>query len=502
MGGPQYPRTDAGPLSRACGSALASFGSPQGPLAQKRKLVEKQVQKKARVASHKFVLRVDRLVEVIGDKGLELFQNVCELDKLGLLQGARTGKDFPQVMPQVPEDLTVQSLAICSDQEQVQVTGAEFILAPEPHGLACTGVRFSDEFHRSHNDLSMAISRSGFAPIVQAGTLIFNIGYGPWQSHSFFHQLVSEAARMAATLSADSQLALRFWPRRRMDPGFDGDQPDQAHARRSWLQGLGSDMDIIGVKVAPSKWMSFLDAGEAWSKKLGSRALILAALCMEKGWVLSAEDLFGGTRLFKVADGVTALPKSKAEAVKSAKAKLDGLKARTQNTVVTATRLVCDSDVVTGLRLVLHATAPLHAAFADLVREFTSPEKCLEVALGWARQTWLRDLERTDACLLETTGLARCGFIVNMTPAFRLGEKPAEGALQYQDALGSRLGTLVDWLVATRSGSLSLKAFYYPGKLARLLSTDAAEVAACMGDFEKDVRAFWAAQDTDDDVAS
>ena len=141
------------------------------------------------------------------------------------------------------------------------------------------------------------------------------------------------------------------------------------------MQGLHEEFELIGIKVAPSKWMSFCDAGLEWSKKLASRSLTLSALCMQKGWVSTSEDLFASTRLLNVDDGVQPAPKSKAEAVKSAKQKLENLRGRTQNTVVTATRLLCDADVVAGIRLVLHAAEPQHAAFGKLVKEFTSAEK-------------------------------------------------------------------------------------------------------------------------------
>ena len=50
---------------------------------------------------------------------------------------------------------------------------------------------------------------------MEAGTLIFNIGYGPWQSHAWFHALLAEAKRVSAAMSADSPLVRRLWPRRK-----------------------------------------------------------------------------------------------------------------------------------------------------------------------------------------------------------------------------------------------------------------------------------------------
>eukprot|EP00959_Pyramimonas_sp_CCMP1952_P366058 7666700-Pyramimonas_sp.AAC.1 len=74
---------------------------PQGTLAQKRAANKVIAKNPPREASQKFVLRVDRFVEIFADEGLERFQNLEKLDGLGLLQGARTGK-FPDPLPPLP----------------------------------------------------------------------------------------------------------------------------------------------------------------------------------------------------------------------------------------------------------------------------------------------------------------------------------------------------------------------------------------------------------------
>ena len=167
----------------------------QGNVKEKRDKFKKlAAAETSRQASKKHVLRVDKICEVVCGEGLEKFQNLQQLAELGLLEGARTGK-FADPLPRLPEGLVVKSLSICTDQEQTQITGGEFIFAAAPKGLGCTGVRFHDEFHRWHNDLKLATSLAGLEPAVQAGTLIFNLGYGPWQSHAFFHQICATRPR-------------------------------------------------------------------------------------------------------------------------------------------------------------------------------------------------------------------------------------------------------------------------------------------------------------------
>ena len=51
------------------------------------------------------------------------------------------------------------------------------------------GVRFSDDFHRWHNDVSMAVAKAGLKASEKAGMLIMNIGYGPWQKSAWFEVL-------------------------------------------------------------------------------------------------------------------------------------------------------------------------------------------------------------------------------------------------------------------------------------------------------------------------
>ena len=96
------------------------MGSPKGPNAQvsvaaKRKKNAALFKASPRQATHQHVLRVDRYIEMYNEVGLELFRNASQLEKLGLLDGCRTGR-FPDPVPALPEDLVVECLTLCSDQ--------------------------------------------------------------------------------------------------------------------------------------------------------------------------------------------------------------------------------------------------------------------------------------------------------------------------------------------------------------------------------------------------
>ena len=83
-------------------------------------------------------------------------------------------------------------------------------------------------------------------------------------------------------------------------------------------------MNQKGVKVSPSSWMSFHKAGALWSHVLATRALVLSSLCLDKGWLVTEEDLFATTRCGvevsgdKSASGDEPAPQSKAAALRVA----------------------------------------------------------------------------------------------------------------------------------------------------------------------------------------
>ena len=389
---------------------------------------------------------------------------------------------------------------MCTDQEATQVTGGEFIFSPEPQGLACTGCRFSDDFHRWNNDINAAVAKPGLAPVEKAATLFLNIGYGPWQRCAWFHMICAQGARISKTLGANSKLLLRFWTRILLDRGVlrvDRDDLVGECARRDWVNTL-VDLKLIylkGVKVAPSKWMSLYTAGIAWDDTLTSRALVLASLCLSKGWILTEEDLFASTRLGATSCGDKPAPKSKAAGVRDAQAKLDALKQRQRNTLVSATKLICDVDVVNGFRMLLHAGRSQWTGFNALTSALTTPESCLKHWISWSQWGWLDSLIDCNDCLSDCTGLRRCGIETDFTKHQLAHMRPETAEVKYQNALSMRLHRLVDKILAHRSGSLVERCSYYPYKLVGLTSVELEVVKATLREFERDVKAWWAAKD-------
>ena len=234
---------------------------------------------------------------------------------------------------------------------------------------------------------------------------------------------------------------------------------------------------------------------------MATRAMVLATLCLEKGWLLTEEDLFAPTRcgveasLEKDASGDKPAPKSKAEAMRAAKAKVEALKMRTANVFVAATKLLADIDVINGIRIILHAGRAQWTGFNELVGDLTTPAKSLALAQRWARQEWLQPLNNTLACLTDVRGLIACGLRADFKVEEVRAMSEDSPTVRYQDALARRLGLLVDCILEKRAGSMAQRSFYYPFKLAGLTSTDESVRREAMREFEKDVRAVWAAKD-------
>ena len=472
----------------------------QVSLRKKRQANSQLVHRVVRRQSQQHVLRVNRFLGMMNSgRGLRQFQNVAKLQEWNLAIGCQTGK-FPEPRPLIPGDYSVDSVGVCADQEQTQTTGGEFIFKPEPDGLGCTGVRFIDDFHRWNNDLSISVSKAGLAPVEKAATLFLNIGYGPWQSGAWYHAICAEGQKVSKNLPTNSQLLLKFWPRILKDAKtsswFGTDSGEEA--RRAFLARL-PEMNLLnlrGTKVSPAQWMSVYKAGNGWDETLSARALVLSSLCMKKGWILTDEDLFAPTRLGATSSGDKPAPKSKAAGVRDAKQKLEALKKRQENNMVAATKLIVDVDVINGFRMLLLAGGSQWTGFNALISQLTSPEKCLAHSISWASWGWLDSLEKCNACMSDAMGLNRCGIDTDLSVGDMKGLTLKSPCVLYQNALAQRLHRLVHLITATRAGSLVERCQYYPFRLAGLASEDRTIVESTLREFERDVKAWWAAKDS------
>ena len=160
-----------------------------------------------------------------------------------------------------------------------------------------------------------------------------------------------------------------------------------------------------------------------------------------------------------------------------------------------ATRLISDVDVVNGIRLILLAGKSQWSGFNDLIQKLTTEEACLEHCVSWSQWGWLDSLNACLECLSDCTGLRRCGIETDFTKHQLAELHPAAAEVKYQNALSMRLQRLVDLIVSHRAGSLVERCHYYPFRLAGLCSDKPHVVKGTMTEFERDVKAWWAAKD-------
>ena len=126
--------------------------------------------------------------------------------------------------------------------------------------------------------------------------------------------------------------------------------------------------------------------------------------------LLTEEDLCSPTRCGVDTSGEKPAIKSKADGVRKAKQKVEALQNRSRNTLVTATKLICDVDVLRGIAILLHGSRGEWTSFNELYETLTSAAATLRHCQSWAQSGWLAGLKVTPSCLTDITGLHKCGI--------------------------------------------------------------------------------------------
>ena len=95
----------------------------------------------------------------------------------------------------------------------------------------------------------------------------------------------------------------------------------------------------------------------------------------------------------------------------------------------------------------------------------------------------------------DSIGMSRCGIETDFCTETLLRLKADSPQVKYQNALAKRLHTLCHFTVTLRAGSLVERCHYYPYRLVSLTSPNASIVKGALIEFERDVKAWWAAKD-------
>ena len=167
------------------------------------------------------------------------------------------------------------------------------------------------------------MAQAGLTAPYMAALMVFNIAYGPWQSAAWFYSISQQGEDLSDLLMPDDPILLRYWPRILRDRGLELEASEDLVGRPARVRfikelGTGSLMELKGVKAKPSQWMSLQRAFDNWDAGFHTRGLALGALCINKGWIVTEEDLFAPARASSYCGVKPGEKKSAAEEVKSA----------------------------------------------------------------------------------------------------------------------------------------------------------------------------------------
>ena len=485
------------PFSASC-SALSGMQA-QELASQTKKRLGKQQTTIPRLATANHLKKLDRSLEHAGQQyGLEFCRNWQELEKWKMLEGVSTGIFGSQEDIEAFSHVQTPSvLATTCDQEQTQVTGNAF--CEDPGGLRLTKVSMFDFFHRWWNCLNAAMALAGLTPVFYAAVMIYNIGYGPWESCAWWNAMLATGQEVASTMNVDGPLIMAFWKQILVSKSQDTARADHIvgrGGREAFLESLKQKgpLDVRNKKVKPSIWMSFHQAHDAWDKHIGTRGMILAALSLKKGWIKSSKDLFAdcGVKVGAVSGGTSGN-------VKNAKAKIDALKKKAGSSVAAVTKLVADDEIVAAIRLLALGSRAIYTYFSKVQRELKGPAACAAFSLEWASWKWLQPLKETLQKREDVEQLRRSGFIVSFPRAVTKGVTSKSAVVVQQDSLAHTLGVFTMNIVCEISGHMTWWTSQYPGKFALMASTDIGIVKQAMDDFYDDCNAYWKAKDTNSD---
>ena len=301
-------------------------------------------------------------------------------------------------------------------------------------------------------------------------------------------------------LRPDQVSPLKLWDRVLVDRNHHRETREDLvgkAAREQWIATLATQatMDIKNVKVKPSQWISWYRAHETWDHVLSSRAMVISATCIDKAWIATSEDLFQGCKcnvLSGMGGSPAPKPKSKAAAVRSAKAQVESLKKRSASNMAACAKAMCDIDVINGVRLMALGARANVKEFKRILVELTSPEKTAALSQGWASWSWLEPLKATYVDAMDIEALSRCGFRVTFTASMLRRTPEIDVELKYQMVLAGTLGDFMDKLVSNRVANQIEWAVQYPNCLAALQDPDSA--GETMRNFKLDCEAWWAAK--------
>jgi len=439
---------------------------------QQRKEAKKKLFVQPRQPSLDWLRAVSHALDAGAGMGLEMFDNVADLpDQVEVSAPTSSGSSTAAA---AAHDLPA-TLTICMDQEASQWSALNFLQT----GLFLNVVGLRDPFHRSWNDLSASLRKAGAWPAYVNSLFVFNISYGPWQHAAFFRKMQSSAASLQKLIQPDDPLLLKFWPAIMADVGTSStlDSHSGSAARSQYLEEYIHDkaFSVKGPKASISRWFSWMGSQAFWDKSWHSKAMSIVHLAIHEGWACQAEEIWDSMPTLTAAEALgDHSSSSKLKATRSAKAKINELVVKSQNSLHAVARLMCDRELLSMTRLIALASQPEYTAFTQLQKTLKGPEASIAQYSSWAHWGWLDVCRETSAALQQLDLMERAGFTVSFTSAHnRLSLKSADVALE--DSLASSLGKLVFNIISERSGSMIWHTSFYPGRMAGIFKEESAD---------------------------
>ena len=254
------------------------------------------------------------------------------------------------------------------------------------------------------------------------------------------------------------------------------------------------------MKVKPAAWLSFHKGfSEFLDKHLNTRGMLLGRMSARSGDIKCVEDLFisamdtAGFEDAALSLSVSDAGPSKRKANKEAKATVDDLRRKMNNTVAAAARVSVDEDLANGMRIVALGTRSEERAFSHMMKHIKNAADSEAYCYEQAQWGYLRWCKETLKCLTDAVALSRCGFTVHFPTKVMATESLRSPRVRYQDHQATILMRLVTNLISNRVGSHLVHTHSYPGKLALSLKPETR--AAALAEFDHDLAAWQAAKD-------
>ena len=436
-----------------------------------------------------------RCLELLGKpKAFEIF--APDPERAAILAECKVGPLSVASCAAVSQWKAPPVLTVTSDQEQIQISGANFMKS----ALDLMLVLFRDFFHRVHNDFATAMSKAGFMPIFHASIVLLNLGYGPYQTSGWWHAMLAEAAELAVKAKPNNPALVKLWPwiqrsSAAASPGAASACPGGDKARQDFLNRLHSTScnNLRTGKVSMGQWMSFSTSYKEHKDFFAARAFVLLNYVVDKKHASSIVDIEASVakHIFAVKE---AEAKSKSKEVQNARQKIDDFKKRATSHLCMAVQLLLDADVMRGMAAISRGVLPIYKWFMDAMRNIKGGDSCAAFSQKWATFSWLEPLKETILCLEDAAGLEEIG----LTMAFRstvlspLTER--DPTVMYEDARARAYHTYVVKLTQEICGSMCWWTSHYPGKLAAVLQESTAYEALQL--LKKDCEAWWYSKDT------